>query len=166
MPMRARTTDFQRFLAAFLLTTLAAVAVVLALSARTPLAATEVPPSLAAACILVGLIWVLVGYVLTPTVETYLGQGAMKGVPIIGPSFANPQRSRPVLADLAWKLSVQTDAGILVAVLGFALMTAGFLFYLAPGVGLLILAALLVVVAAVLVLTWFGRPSAGSATHS
>ncbi len=164
MPMRAHTTNFQRLLAGFLVTTLLALFLILALPALLPSALVSVSTFLTAACILLGLVWLLVGYAFTPTVETYLGQGAMEGVPIIGPLFANPERNPPVLTDLAWKLSAQTDAGIVLAALGFGLMTAGFAFYLAPAVGFVILAVLLLAVAVVLLLALFGRPSAAGSS--
>ncbi len=102
-----------------------------------------------AGCIVLGLGWVLLGWFLTPSVETYIGQGAMEGFPIIGPSFANPQRNEPVMNDLARKLSQQTDAGIASAGLGFLLMLVGGVYDAVPILGLI---ALLTFVAAALAL--------------
>ncbi len=87
------------------------------------------------ACVFLGLVWVVLGWILSPSVETYVGPGAVRGIPIIWPSSAQPERNQAVLQDLAWKLSSQTSLGIVSAVLGFILMLVGFAFYLSPLAG-------------------------------
>ncbi len=87
------------------------------------------------ACFFLGLVWVVLGWILSPSVETYVGPGAVRGIPIIWPSSAQPERNPPVLQDLARKLSSQTSLGIVSAALGFVLMLVGFTFYLSPLAG-------------------------------
>lgn len=134
--MSTRASRLTELLAAFL----GCVVFVLVLALVVPVLLPAAPGAFAiGACILLGLAWMIVGWLFVPSVETYIGQGAMRGVPIIGPSFANPERSAPVMEDLAWKLSSQTDVGIVLAVLGFLLMSVGFVFSLDPAAGLALL---------------------------
>lgn len=151
MPARRRSPP-QRLLAAFLLCLAALLGAALLPWFFLPSVAFA---DLAAASILMGLLWMLVGWFLAPSVETYVGQGAMKGFPIIGPTFANPERNPAVMTDLADRMSRQTDLGILSAGLGLALIALGVAFYTVPMVGF---AAGSVGVGAVLVLLWRASP--------
>lgn len=96
--------------------------------------------------VFLGLVWLVLGWMFTPSVETYLGQGRAQSVPIIGPSFANPERNPAVIQDLGRKLGPQTDVGVILAGFGLALMSIGFVAYVFPVVGLAALVLLCVVV--------------------
>lgn len=67
-------------------------------------------------------------------------------IPIIGPSWANPERNPAVMEDLGRKLGPQTDLGVILAGFGFVLMSIGFVAYVFPVVGLAALVLLSVVV--------------------
>lgn len=143
-----RASSALRLLTWFALSVVAVLGVAGALSVLLPEVAAE---DVATASIVLGLAWMLVGWFLTPSVETYVGQGAVEGVPIIGPTFANPQRNPAVLADLTDRLSRQTDLGLVSAALGFGLMVVGFSFYVTPAAGF---GAGLVCLAVVLAVLW------------
>ncbi len=119
--------------------------------------------ALVSGSIALGVLWIAVGWVFAPSVETYLGQGAFEGFPIIGPSWANPARTPPVMDDLARKLSRETDVGLGVAALGFVLMSLGFVTYLAPTVGVVAIAAFTVVLAGVTLKAAWSRPAGRAA---
>lgn len=114
---------------------------------------------LAAGWILVGLGWVVVGYLLAPTVSTFLGPGAswVRGgaPPAVWPSSALPEANPQVVSDLAEKLSRGTDLGVLVAVLGIALFTAGVVAYVNSLIGAV--AGMLILVAVAVL--WRGGAS-------
>ncbi len=144
-----RLAPLQKILLGFL----ASVAVILLIALVPPILSLASPSSLsipvAGACALLGIVWIIVGWLFAPSVEAYIGQGAVRGHPIIGPSFANPERSEPVMKDLAWRLSSQTDAGIVIAALGFVLLSMSVTYYadqFAGLVGLLVCATAFAVV--------------------
>lgn len=122
----------------------------------------SVTPAFVAAAILLGLLWILVGWIFTPSVETYLGQGRSFSFPIIGPSFANPQRNPAVMEDLGRKLGADTDLGLLLAGLGFALMSIGFVAFFLPVLALAAVAVFTILVGLICfraILTGPARPA-------
>ncbi|HYM39915.1 MAG TPA: hypothetical protein VEY12_07205 [Thermoplasmata archaeon] len=155
MSVSARSTH--RLLEWFLVTAAAAVLGTLAAAQIGTFSDAARTQALVASCILLGLAWSIGGWILAPSVETYLGQGALEGRPVIGPSFANPERNRPVLEDLGGKLAGSTDVGIAAAVLGFLLMFTGGLTYVLPWAGLVALGVLLASAAGLFVVTGLPR---------
>lgn len=157
MLMRARTSLFQRTLGGFLGSVLV---VFLAIAGWTLIASpgdAAVDAAVVAACTLLGLAWVVLGWLFVPSVETYVGPGASRGIPIFWPSSAIPERNAPVLEDLKGKLSGQTDMGIAFAVLGFLLIAVGLVFYAAPPVGALLLLGFVVCTLGVFAYTFVPR---------
>jgi len=132
----------------------------------TQASAAAVDAAVAGACILLGLAWIVLGWVFVPSVETYLGPGASRGIPILWPSDAIPERNAAVLRDLKGKLSWQTDMGVTLALLGILLMAVGFIFYAAAPVGLILLIGFLVCLAALFAYTFLPSPAEPAADRA
>lgn len=149
-----RLRSLQRVFKWFLASVVAAFAAMLVLAYLSGASDATTTQAAVGLCILLGLGWAIVGWLLAPSVETYLGQGALEGRPVIGARFANPERNRPVLADLAGKLSGETDSGIVLASLGFVLLIVGGLYYAMPPLGPMAVVAYLVGVFVLLLLAF------------
>ena len=166
MSMRARMSLFQKTLGWFLGSVLAFFSALLVGAFLVQASDAALGAAVLAATTVLGLAWLILGWAFVPSVETYLGPGASRGIPILSPSLAIPERNSPVLKDLKSKLSGQTDMGIAFALLGFLLMVVGFLFYAAPTLGLILLLAFLACLVSVLGYTLLPRPAASRAEQA
>ncbi len=93
-----------------------------------------------AGCIFLGLAWLVLGFLLAPSVETFMSPGTGgRAPPILWPGSARPEPNQEVIEDLGEKLSSGTDLGIATAALGAVLFLVGVIFYLAPVMGLVAL---------------------------
>jgi hypothetical protein len=94
--------------------------------------------------ILLGISWIVIGFLLGSSVNAYLGPGSFgrRAPPMIWPAGAIPQRSPEVLNDLRTKLSDPQGLSLLFVVLGILVLLVGVLAYLSLTAGLLAMASL------------------------
>ncbi len=159
----AGTVHTIRLLYAVYAATLLAVCGTGAVVAVATLSASSVGLVLAAGWIFAGIAWIVGGFLLAPSVATYLGPGG--GVILWGaastfgvtPSL-RPIPSPEVLADVGEKLSRGTDLAALFAGLGVLLLVAGGLASVALWLGAAAGAAILAFVV-VLMLVAKGHPA-------
>ena len=151
--MSSRWRPFQKMLAWFLVSVAAVLLIIFGTHLLTARSDSAVAQSVVTGFVFLGLVWVVLGWMFTASVETYAGPGAMEGIPIIWPKNAIPERNRPMLEDLGSKLGAQGDMGSSFAVLGFLLMTVGIVFYAAPWAGLVVIVVFLSAVTVLLVYT-------------
>jgi hypothetical protein len=109
---------------------------------------------LSAVCLLLGLAWIILGFLFAPSVGTFLAPGASWGIPIDWPRSAAPESNAPVLEDMRERLSRGTDLGIAMAALGFLLLATSIAFYLSALVGILAIVLLVGSVLALLVYSY------------
>ena len=108
--------------------------------------------------ILLGLFWIVVGFLLGSSVNAFLGPAPVIGSrrappPIVRPGTALPERSPEVIANLRDRLSDPQQLSLLFAILGILGVIQGFVAYTSAVFGLLVASMLAAGVAILLVAT-------------
>lgn len=104
--------------------------------------------------ILLGLFWIVVGFLLGSSVNAYVGPGGYsRAPPMIWPASALPERSPNVLENLKVKLSDPQSLSIFFVILGIVGVLLGFVAYASAVFGVLAAATLTIGVAVLLLVT-------------
>ncbi len=110
--------------------------------------------TLSTGAIVLGLIWIAVGFLFGSSVNAYVGPGSyVRAPPFVYPGSAIPERSPEVLKDLAGKLSDPQGLSVVFAILGVLILLLGIATYASPLLGFFGVAALAGAVASLLILT-------------
>ncbi len=111
--------------------------------------------------ILSGIMWMIAGFLVASSTNTYLGPGAVgrRAPPIVWPADALPVRSEAVLKDLTLKLADPQSLSILFVTLGVFGVLAGFVAYASAALGVIAISIVAAAVAVLLLATGPGRSS-------